>query len=188
LLLILLAVLALSGLLLRLEAPDVCARLQLRDVLGVFIALVARTVGLRRLGDGRLVLLLRLLVLLLRSMLRNALASLVQHLLLLQDVPHLGRLPRKVEVLVDGALNGRPAERVVVQGIVAVVELVAEAVVRLVEVDGVVVGCPSTAQPSEGVVLAEAGGIGRVAGDVGVEAEEGHVGRCPMWEWWWREV
>jgi len=184
-LLALLALLALGGLLLGLQAPDVCARLQLGDVLRVLVALVARAVGLGRLGDRWPVLLL-----LLRLVLGNTLARLVQHLLLLQDVPHLGRLPRKVKVLVHGALNGRPAKGVVVEGIVAVIELVAEAVVRLLEVDGVVVGGPSTGEPSKGVVLAEAGRVGGVAavlGEIGVEAEEGHGGWWVLGVqvWWW---
>jgi hypothetical protein len=39
-------ILVLRGMLLRLEAPDICACLQLRDVFGVFIALVTRPIGL----------------------------------------------------------------------------------------------------------------------------------------------
>jgi hypothetical protein len=114
-----------SVLLLRLQAPDVCARLQLRNIFGVLVALVAAA-GLRGLGDRRLVLLGR------------ALAGLEEHLLLLQDVGDLGGLAREVEVLVDGLLDGRAAESVVVEGIVGVIKVGAETVVRLLEVDA---GC-----------------------------------------------
>lgn len=76
--------------LLRLEAPNIGARLQLRDVLGVLVALVASSVRLGRLWDRRsllvLLLLVVVLVLLLLLLLRILLTSLVQHLLLLQGV------------------------------------------------------------------------------------------------------
>lgn len=88
-LLVLRLLLALNSRLFGLEAPDIGARLQLRDVLGVFVALIAGSVGLR----GRLaVLLLRLILLLLRLLLLllllrsrsgEALTGLVQHLFLL---------------------------------------------------------------------------------------------------------
>jgi hypothetical protein len=112
-------------LLLRLQAPDVGTRFQLRDVLGVLVALVAAAIGLGCLGDWWLVLLGR------------ALAGLEQHLLLLQDVRDLGRLAGEVKVLVNRLLDGRAAKGIVVEGIVGVVEAVAEAVVRLVKVNAV---------------------------------------------------
>jgi hypothetical protein len=114
------------SLLLGLETPDVCAGFQLRDILGVFVALVATPVGLRSLRDWRLVLLLGV-----------ALAGLEEHLLLLQDVGDLGSLAGEVEVLVNGLLDGRPSKRVVVEGVVGIIEAVAEAIVRLFKVDAV---------------------------------------------------
>lgn len=160
-------VVGLRGLLLRLQPPDVGARLELRDVLGVLVAFIAAAVGLRGLGYRRLVLL------------RRTLASLEEHLLLLQDVGHLGGLAGEVKVLVNGLLDRRTAKGVVVEGIVRVVELVAKAIVCLFEIDDIVVACPAAAQSSKSVVLAEAGRIGRVAAitrQIGVEAEERHGG------------
>lgn len=109
--------------LLGLETPDVCASLELRNVLGVLVTLVAGSAGLGRLWDGR-------------PLLRGPLARLVEHLLLLQRVLDHGSLPGEVEILANRLLRGRPAaEGVVVEHIVAVVERIAEAVVRLLEVD-----------------------------------------------------
>lgn len=112
------------SLLLGLETPDVCAGFQLRNILGVFVALVATPVRLRSLRDGWLVLLLGV-----------ALAGLEEHLLLLQDVGDLGGLAGEVEVLVNGLLNGRPSEGVVIEGVVGIVEAITEAIIRLFEVD-----------------------------------------------------
>jgi hypothetical protein len=109
-------------LLLGLQTPDICARFQLRNIFGVFVALVAGP-RLRGLRNRRLVLL------------RRSLASLIEHLLLLQDVGDLGCLARKVEVLVDGLLDGRAAKGVVVEGVISIVEVVTEAIVRLLEID-----------------------------------------------------
>jgi hypothetical protein len=114
---------ALLRLLLRLQTPDICTCLQLRDVLGVFVALVATAVRLRSLRHRRLVLL------------RRALTGLEKHLLFLQNVGDLGGLAGKVEVLVNRLLNRRTAKSVVVEGIVGVIERVAEAIVGLLEVD-----------------------------------------------------
>jgi hypothetical protein len=114
---------ALLGLLLRLQTPDICTCLQLRDVLGVFVALVATAVRLRSLRHRRLVLL------------RRALTGLEKHLLFLQNVGDLGGLAGEVEVLVNRLLNRRTAESVIVEGIVGVIERVAEAIVGLLEVD-----------------------------------------------------
>jgi hypothetical protein len=115
--------LSLGGLLLLgLQAPDVCARFQLRNIFGVFVALVTSP-GFRGLGNRWLV------------VLRRSLAGLVEHLLFLQDVGDLGCLTRKVKVLVDGLLDGRTPKGVVVEGVVGIIEVVAEAIVRLLEVD-----------------------------------------------------
>jgi hypothetical protein len=175
-----------SMLLLGLQPPNVCARFQLGDVFGVFVVLVAAA-GLRGLGHRGLVLLGR------------SLAGLEEHLLLLQHVGDAGGLARKVEVLVDGLLELRAAEGVVVEGVVGIVEVVAESIVRLLKVDAavceqwraecggdlhIIVACPAAAEASEGVVLPKAGGIGSVAAvprEGGVEAEKGHGGRCAGW-------
>ena len=123
--------LALGGGLLRLQAPDVGAGLELGDVLGVLVALVA--------GAGGLWLGRRLSLLLLGRGPGEALAGLVEHLLLLHGARDLGCLAGKVKVLADVLLRGRAiaAERVVVEGVVGVVELAAEALVGLLEVDAV---------------------------------------------------
>jgi hypothetical protein len=80
--------LSLCSWLLGLEAPNIGARFQLGNVLGVLVALVASSVGLGRLWDGRsllvLLLVLRLVLLLLLLLLGVVLTSLVQHLLFLQ--------------------------------------------------------------------------------------------------------
>jgi hypothetical protein len=130
--------LLLGGRLLGLETPDVGARLELGDVLGVFVALVASAGGLGGLRDrGALVLLLLLMVLLrvvlllllvvmlllLLLLLSWALAGLVEHLLLLHGAGNLGRLTGKVKVLANALLGGGAiAKRVVIEGIVGVVE------------------------------------------------------------------
>jgi len=88
--------LALGGGLLGLEAPDVGTRLKLRNVLWVFVAFIARAIGLGGLRDrGSLLVLVLLLVvllvvllllqllLLLLVVLRDLLAGMKQHLLLL---------------------------------------------------------------------------------------------------------
>ena len=132
-LLVLRLLLALSWLL-RLEAPNIGARLQLRDVLGVLVTLVAGSGGLRwRLAVLLLrlmllmLLMLLLLLLLLRSRPRESLASLIQHLLLLHRVRDLRGLTGEVEVLAHALLRDRPiaAESVIVEGIIGVVELCA---------------------------------------------------------------
>jgi hypothetical protein len=122
---LILALRSVLRLLLGLEAPDIGARLQLRNVFGVFVALVTRPVGLRSLRDWRPVLL------------RGALAGLIQHLLLLHDVGDLGSLARKVEMLVDRLLELRAAKSVIVEGIVSVIERVSVAVIRFLEIDAV---------------------------------------------------
>jgi hypothetical protein len=129
--------LLLGGRLLGLETPDVGARFELGDVLGIFVALVASAGGLGGLRDrGALVLLLLLMVLLrvvllllllvmllLLLLLSWALAGLVEHLLLVHGAGNLGRLAGKVKVLADGLLgDGAIAKRVVIEGIVGVVE------------------------------------------------------------------
>ena len=168
-----------------LQTPDVGTRLQPRDVLGILVAFVASPGGLGSMGNRRLLL--------------DGRASLVDDLLLLQGVCNLCSLAGEVEIPPD-ALLGRwaaVAEGVVVEGIVSLVELVAQAVVRLLEVNSslksvqscgmarvdmrIIVGCPSS-QASEGIVVAKAGGIRRVAvvtRQGRVEAEEGHGGRGP---------
>jgi hypothetical protein len=105
--------------LLGLEAPDVRTRLQLRDVLGVLVALIAASVGLRRLRD-RWSLILLLLVLML--VLGDPLASLIDHLLFLQRVRDHGGLPGEVEVLTNGLFA---TEGIVVEVIRFIVKLVA---------------------------------------------------------------
>lgn len=60
----------------------------------------------------------------------------VQHMLFLQRIGNLRGLTGKVEVLANGLLRGRPAsESVVVEGIVGIVEAVAESIIRLIKVD-----------------------------------------------------
>jgi hypothetical protein len=118
--------LALNSRLLGLEAPDVGACLQLRDVLGVLVALIAGPAGLR---GWLAVLLLRLMLLLMLLLLGSspgeALTSLVQHLLLLYRVRDLRGLTGEIEVLAHTLLRDRSftAEGVVIEGIVGVVEL-----------------------------------------------------------------
>ena len=113
----------LSSRLLGLEAPDIGTRLELGNVLGVLVALVASSSWLGGLGrEGSLV--------------GRLLASLEQHLLLVQRVGHHGRLAGEVEILAHGLLGRRAvAEGVIVEVIVGVIELVAETVVRLFEID-----------------------------------------------------
>ena len=121
--------LALSRLL-GLEAPDIGARLQLGNVLGVLVALIAGSAGLR---GWLAVLLLRLMLLLLLLLLLllvggrsgEALTRLVQHLLLLHRVRDLRGLTSEIEVLAHALLRDRSiaAEGVIVEGIIGVVEL-----------------------------------------------------------------
>jgi hypothetical protein len=100
--------------LLGLEAPDIGTRLQLRDVVGIMVALIAGPSGLRGVRNGRPLLLGR------------GVASLVDHLLFLQGVCDLGRLAGKVEIASDALLGRRGvAKGVVVEGIVGLVELLA---------------------------------------------------------------
>jgi hypothetical protein len=188
----LLLLLTLGCRLLGLQAPDVGTRLQLRNVVGVLVAFISGPSGLRGLVRGLLLILLLLLLLLLVLLLlllvllvlllgggpREALTSLVQHLLLLDGAGNLRSLAREVKVPAHTLLRGRPivAEGIVVEGIVAVVERTTQALVCVVEVDDVVIGCPST-EAGKGVVLAKAGGVGlmtAVPGQAGVEAEERH--------------
>lgn len=69
-------------------------------------------------------------------MLRGLHAGLIEHLLLLQGIGHLGRLAGKVEILSDRLLgDGACAKRVIIEVIVGFVELVAEAVVGFFKVD-----------------------------------------------------
>jgi hypothetical protein len=70
-------------------------------------------------------------------LLGGALSSLEKHLLLLQDVGDLGCLASEVKVLVNGLLDGRAAKSIVIEGIVGIIEVVAKAIVRLLEVDAV---------------------------------------------------
>ena len=102
-----------SRLLLRLQTPDICTSFQLGDVLGVVVALVASPGGLGRERNRGL-------------LLRGWLASLVQHLLLVNRGGNFRCLTSKVKVLADALLRGRIlAKRVVVEGIIGFVELVA---------------------------------------------------------------
>jgi hypothetical protein len=133
--------LLLGGRLLGLETPDVGARFELGDVLGIFVALVASAGGLGGLRDRRALVLLLLLMVLLRVvllllllvvmllllllllLLSWALTGLVEHLLLLHGAGNLGRLAGKVKVLANALLGGGAiAKRVVIEGIVGVVE------------------------------------------------------------------
>ena len=138
----LLLLLTLGCRLLGLQAPDVGTRLQLRDVVGVLVAFISGPSGLRGVVRGLLlVLMLLLLVLLLLLLLgsgpREALTSLVQHLLLLNGAGNLRSLACEVEVPAHTLLRGRPivAEGIVVEGIVGVVERTTQALVCVVEVD-----------------------------------------------------
>ena len=86
------------------------------------VAFVAGPGGLRSLGDRR-------------PLLGRWLASLIEHLLLVDRARYLGCLAGEVEVFPDGLLRGRTAAKgIVVECIVRLVELVAEAVVRLLEI------------------------------------------------------
>ena len=99
--------------LLRLQPPDVCACLQLRDVFRVVVTLIAGPGRLGRMGNRGLLLLGR------------GLASLIEHLLLLYGARDLGRLPSKIEVFADVLLRRRAgAEGVIVEDIVGFIELV----------------------------------------------------------------
>jgi hypothetical protein len=116
---------SLQGRLLGLEAPDIRTCLQLRDVLGVFVALITGAVGLGSLGDRRFVL-------------SRLLPCLVQDLFFLQRVRDHRSLPRKVEVSSNGLLRGRAAAKgIVVECIVDLVELVSEAIVGFFKVNAV---------------------------------------------------
>jgi hypothetical protein len=128
--------LALGSRLLGLEAPDIGTCLELRNVLGVLVALIARPVGLGGLGDGRpllvllvLVLVLMMLVLvlvLLLLLLGDLLAGMEKHLLLLDGASDHGRLAGKVKMLAHRLLGGGAvAKGVVVAFVGIVVELVA---------------------------------------------------------------
>lgn len=99
--------------LLGLEAPDVGTGFQLRDVLWVLVIFVARPRGLGSLGNGR-------------AVLGRLLASLVEHVLLVDCAGNLGRLARKIKVFANRLLRGgAAAKRVVIEGVVGVVEAVA---------------------------------------------------------------
>jgi hypothetical protein len=95
--------LALGSGLLWLETPDIGTRLELRNVLGVLVALIARPVGLGGLGDGGLLLVLLLvlllLLLLLLVMLGDLLTGMEEHLLLLDGASDQRCLTGKVKVL-----------------------------------------------------------------------------------------
>ena len=80
---------------------------------------------------------LLLMLLLLGSRPGEALTGLIQHLLLLHCAGDLRGLASEVEVPADTLLRSRliGAEGVVVEGIVGVVELTAQALVCVVEVD-----------------------------------------------------
>ena len=116
--------------LLRLDAPDIRARLQFGDVIGVMVALVAGSGGLGSLGHGRSVLLLLLMLL-------RWLASMVEQSLLLDGARVIRGLPREVEVLPNCLLRygSIPAKRVVIESIVGLVKLVGKAIVGLLEVE-----------------------------------------------------
>jgi hypothetical protein len=143
----LLLLLTLGCRLLGLQAPDVGTRLQLRDVVGVLVAFISGPSGLRGLVRGLLLVLLLLLLLLLMLLLmllmllgsrpREALTSLVQHLLLLDGAGDLRSLACEVKIPAHILLRGRPigAEGIVVEGVVGVVERTAQALVCVVEVD-----------------------------------------------------
>jgi hypothetical protein len=112
------------SLLLWLQAPDICARLQLRDVFGVVVALITGPSRLGRVRNRRLLLLGR------------GLASLVEHLLLLHGARDLRCLAGEIEVFADVLLRRRTgAESVIVEGIVCLVKLVAQAIVCLFKVN-----------------------------------------------------
>lgn len=107
-----------------LDSPDVRLELQSRNVIGVLVALIARPGRARDIRDIR------------GRRLGSLGARLEQPLLLVDGVGYLGRLPRKVKVPPDGLLRRRvSAKSVVVEDIVCLVELVAEAVVGVFEVD-----------------------------------------------------
>lgn len=109
---------------LRLEAPDVGTGFQLGDVVGIMVTLVAGPGGLRSVGDRRLLLLGR------------RVTSLVDHLLLLEGIGDHGRLAGEVEIPSDGLLGDWAAAKgVVIEGIVGLVELVAQAIVGFFKID-----------------------------------------------------
>ena len=114
-----------SGRLLGLQPPDVGTRLQSRDVLGILVALVTRPGRLGGVRNRRLLLL------------GGWMASLVDHLLLLQRVCNLGCLTGKIEISPDVLLGdwGTVAKGVIVEGIIGFVELVTQSIVRLFEVN-----------------------------------------------------
>lgn len=100
--------------LLGLETPYVGTRFQLRDIIGIVIALVAGPGRLGSVGDGRLLLLGR------------GMASLIDHLLFLEGIGDLGGLAGEVEIAPNALLGSwAGAKGVVIEGIVGLVELVA---------------------------------------------------------------
>lgn len=103
-----------SGRLFGLQTPDVGTRLQTRYVLRILVTFIACLSGLRGVRDRRLLLL------------DGWVASLVDHLLLLQGVCNLGCLTSKVEIPPDVLLGdwSTVAEGVIVEGIVSLVKLV----------------------------------------------------------------
>ena len=127
--------LALSGRLLRLQAPNIGARLQLRNIVGVLVAFITGPGGPRGVRNGRLLLLLG-------SRPGKALARLKEHLFFLHGAGDLGRLTSEVEVPTHALLGGRTmaAEGIIVEGIVGVVELSAQTLVRVVEINAVLMG------------------------------------------------
>lgn len=118
--------------LLGLETPDIGASLELGDIVGVMVALVAGPGGLGGVEDGRRL----VLDVLVHVLLGSGVANLVDHLLLVQRVCNLGRLAGEIKIAADVLLGGRGAAKgVVVEGVVGLIELVAQAIVRLLEVD-----------------------------------------------------
>lgn len=160
--------------------------MEIRHRLGLLVLLVARTSRavtlLHRLL--RLVILLRVVTSLGllrlaggRGRPRSRLLSLETHVLLLKSTGYLGSLPKEIEILPNLAaatsiVVAATAKGIVIERVVSVVELIAEAVVGVFEFKSVV-HLSVTRQASEGVVSLGEPRLGLVMA-AGVEAEERH--------------
>ena len=93
---------------------------------------------------------------------------------LLDSVGDLGRMAKEVKVLSNlGSGAGVAAKSIVVEDVVGFVELVAEAIVSIFKLEGVVADVVAAGEASKGIVgLGEARCRGVVAAATGVKAKK----------------
>lgn len=98
--------------LLGLQTPNVGARLELRNILGVVVTLITSSRGLGSVRNRGF-------------LLGRRLASLEEHLLLVDGTGDLGGLAGKIEIFANAMLGCRAAKSVIIEGIVGLIEAVA---------------------------------------------------------------